>query len=117
MRNRRGIGTQYEEKAAGWLLGQGYRILERNFCCRQGEIDLIAREGGFLVFVEVKYRRDEAAGHPAEAVGLKKQRRIIRAAEYYRYRKRIPETCPCRFDVVCILGDEVELIRNAFECG
>ena len=68
-----------------------------------------------MVFVEVKYRRNKAAGHPAEAVTRHKQKKIIHAAEYYCWKHRIADTCPCRFDVIAILGDEVEHIRNAFE--
>lgn len=75
----------------------------------------MAKEGVCLVFVEVKYRRNKAAGHPAEAVTRHKQKKIIHAAEYYCWKHRIADTCPCRFDVVAILGDEVEHIRNAFE--
>lgn len=114
--NRRETGAGYEAQAAVWLKEQGFEILERNFCCRQGEIDLIALDGPDLVFIEVKYRRDGRAGHPAESVGRGKQKRIIRAAQYYCYKRQIPETRICRFDVVSILGDRVEHIRNAFEC-
>ena len=113
--NRRRTGAEYEEQAALWLSRNGFEILERNFFCRGGEIDLVAKEGVCLVFVEVKYRRNKAAGHPAEAVTRHKQKKIIHAAEYYCWKHRIADTCPCRFDVVAILGDEVEHMRNAFE--
>lgn len=112
--NKRQAGTAYEKMAARWLSDQGYQILEQNFYCRQGEIDLIARDGRYLVFIEVKYRRDLLTGHPAEAVGPYKQRRIIRTALYYRYKNRIPEDQACRFDVISILGDEIEHIKDAF---
>ena len=68
MQNKRKTGAEYEEKAASWLEKQGMRILEKNYRCREGEIDLVAMDGSYLVFVEVKYRRDQHAGHPAEAV-------------------------------------------------
>ncbi len=113
--NKRKTGTEYEEQAARWLESRGYQILERNFYCRQGEIDLVAEENGYLVFIEVKYRRDGHAGHPAEAVHPYKQKKIVQTAVYYCYKHQIPQTRPCRFDVVCILGDDVELIKNAFE--
>ena len=60
--NKRKTGTEYEELAARWLIEKGYEILEKNYRCRIGEIDLIARDGRYLVFVEVKYRSDEKAG-------------------------------------------------------
>lgn len=113
--NKRKTGADYEEKAARWLAERGFQILERNFCCRQGEIDLVARDGSCLVFVEVKYRRNRHTGHPAEAVDVRKQRKIARTAAYYCYKNRIPETQSCRFDVMSILGHEVEYIRNAFD--
>lgn len=113
--NKRQTGTAYEEKAAMWLAEKGFKILERNFRCRQGEIDLIARDGRYLVFVEVKYRSRGNTGHPAEAVNLRKQQRIIQTAQYYCYRNRIPESQAIRFDVVSILGDRIEHIENGFE--
>ena len=60
--NKRKTGTEYEELAARWLTGKGFEILEKKYRCRIGEIDLIARDGRYLVFVEVKYRSDEKAG-------------------------------------------------------
>ena len=113
--NRRQTGTVYEEMAARWLSEQGYEILERNFYCRQGEIDLIARDGRYLVFIEVKYRRDGQSGHPLEAVGIWKQRRISKAAVYYCHGHRIPDSQACRFDVISVMGNEIEHIKNAFE--
>lgn len=113
--NRRETGTAYEDLAAQYLEQKGYRILERNYRCRQGEIDLIAMDGSCLVFVEVKYRSSRRTGHPAEAVNVRKQRRIARTAVYYCYKRRIPEDHPCRFDVVSILDHEAEHIKNAFE--
>ncbi len=114
MENRRRTGAAYEEKAAEYLTALGYEILERNFRCRQGEIDLIAREGETLVFLEVKYRRTAVYGKPEEAVDALKQRTICRVADFYRMRRRIPEDRPCRFDVVAVLGEEITLYRNAF---
>lgn len=96
------------------MIEQGYKIVARNFSGRRGEIDIIARDGEYLVFVEVKYRRDERQGSPAEAVDYRKQQHIRRAAEYYLYKNRVSEAMPCRFDVVAILGDRITLIRDAF---
>lgn len=115
MLNKRQTGTAYEERAAAYLEEQGMQILQKNYRCRQGEIDLIAKDGTYLVFVEVKYRRDLRSGHPSEAVDFRKQKRILYAARYFYYEKKIPESMPCRFDVVSILGDKMEYIRNAFE--
>lgn len=112
--NKRQVGSRYEAAAAAYLKDQGYEVLECNYRCRQGEIDLICRHGGYLVFVEVKYRAREKMGAPAEAVDDRKQERIRGAAAFYLYSRRLPEDTPCRFDVVGILGDGVEVIQNAF---
>ncbi len=101
--------------AARYLQSQGARIVECNFHSRRGEIDLIMWESGYLVFVEVKYRRSEKAGNPAEAVTLQKQRRICQTAQYYLYTRHIPQNTPVRYDVVAICGDEITWHRNAFE--
>lgn len=115
MQNKRQTGTVYEELAADYLKEQGCHILQKNYRCKQGEIDLVVRDGVYLVFVEVKYRKGIHAGHPAEAVDWRKQQRISKAAGYYCYAHRIPDTQPCRFDVICILRDRIEHIKNAFE--
>ena len=112
-RSARETGTWYEENAARYLEQQGYRILEKNFRCRQGEIDLIAEESGYLVFIEVKYRRTSRLGTGEEAVNTKKQRRILGAARWYLMEHGMHL---CRFDVAAINGTEITLIRNAFEC-
>lgn len=118
--NKRRIGAQKERFVCDWLTRRGYVIVERNFRCRMGEIDIVAREGGFLVFVEVKYRSSGANGLPEEAVDMRKQRVISQAALYYLHRYRYQETTPVRFDVAAVLGagDDVALYQNAFEfCG
>ncbi len=114
MKNRRKTGAEYERKTAEYLESLGWKLLERNYRCRTGEIDLIARDGRTLVFVEVKYRRSRAYGNPAEAVDGRKQHTICRVSDYYRMTHGISEDQPCRFDVAAIEGDEVCLIRNAF---
>lgn len=115
MQNNRQTGAAYEEQAARYLEEQGCRVLEKNYRCRQGEIDLIVKDGRYLVFVEVKYRKTKKAGHPAEAVNFHKQQRISKAALYYCYGHRIPQDQPCRFDVVSILDGKIEHIKDAFE--
>lgn len=114
-KNRRREGTQYEQRAAGYLREQGYHIREMNYRCRMGEIDIVAEEGDYLVFVEVKYRSGCVGGMPEEAVNWSKQKTISRVALYYCMTHGYAEDTPCRFDVVAFLQDEVHLIRNAFE--
>ena len=80
---RQGLGRTGERLAAEELARQGYSIIERNFRCRHGEIDLIAEEGNDLVFIEVKTRRGDAYGLPEEAVTLRKQQKIVQVATYY----------------------------------
>ena len=113
--NTRNTGTSYERKAAEYLEQQGLVILKHNYRCRQGEIDLIAEKDGYLVFVEVKYRRTGQKGDPAEAVDYRKQKKISKVAEYYCWKKRKLNQ-PCRFDVICVLGQEIRHIEHAFEC-
>ena len=102
--------------AAEFLRNQGLRILEKNFRCRNGEIDLIARDGKYLVFIEVKYRKNQGSGSPFAAVGKQKQRTIIKVALFYLIRHGFQDDIPCRFDVVGIDGEEIRWIKNAFEC-
>lgn len=111
---KREKGFLYEGMAAEYLKKKGYQIVARNFYTRSGELDLIARDGVYLVFVEVKYRANRWGGHPLEAVDRNKKRRIRGAAQFYLLRHGFPETTPCRFDVVGILGDEIVHIENAF---
>lgn len=78
--NRRQIGSRSEQAAGEFLKRQGYTILQYNFRCRRAEIDIVAREGRYLVFVEVKWRSSDKNGAPEEAVDFRKQRRILYAA-------------------------------------
>ena len=112
--NKRKTGQEQEVKAACFLKTQGYQILERNYRCKKGEIDLIAREGQYLVFVEVKYRKNARNGYPEEAVDTRKHKKICETAAYYVYKNRIPEYTPMRFDVVAVLDGEFKLIKDAF---
>lgn len=113
-KNQRAVGTVYEKMAGEYLKRKGYEIVEYNFRCRFGEIDIIARDGEYLVFCEVKYRSQKRTGHPLEAVDTRKQRNISKCAMYYLMRKQIWNV-PCRFDVVSIEGEVLTLIKNAFE--
>ena len=114
MQNKRNIGNEYERIAGKYLEEHGYQITEYNFYSRHGEIDIIARHQGYLVFVEVKYRKDDSAGSPLDAVTVQKQRTISKCAMYYM-KKNYLNDVPVRFDVVGIVGDEVTLVKNAFD--
>ena len=115
MENKRKTGSRYEECAAAFLEERGICILERNFRCGQGEIDLIGREENTIVFFEVKYRKTNSWGNPAEAVDTRKQCRISRAADVYRKRENLYGDISFRFDVIAILDGEITWYRNAFE--
>lgn len=112
--NKRSIGAVYERQAAEYLKSKGYQILENNYRCRIGEIDLIARDGRYLVFVEVKYRSDGFCGNALEAVTVRKQHTIRRVAQFYLLSHYLSEDIPCRFDVVGITGAEISLVKDAF---
>ncbi|EOS21464.1 hypothetical protein C806_04447 [Lachnospiraceae bacterium 3-1] len=107
-------GIAWEHWAAEFLKEKGYQILHTNFYSRYGEIDLIARQGTYLVFLEVKYRKNIKGGHPLEAVDVRKQRRICKTAAYYCMRYGYGESTPCRFDVIGILGEEMFHVEDAF---
>lgn len=113
--NTRATGAQKEEQVCAYLLSQGVKIAERNFRNRQGEIDIVGYDGTYLVFFEVKYRSGKSRGSAAEAVGIAKQKKICRVADYYRYLHRCAEDTPIRFDVVAVDGDTLRWIKNAFE--
>lgn len=112
--NNRAVGTEFEQKAANYLEKNGYHILAKNFRCKIGEIDLIAKNEGYLCFIEVKYRSGTSKGYPAEAITPTKIRRITRTAEFYMLLHKLPQDTPCRFDAVVILENEISLIKNAF---
>ena len=99
--NTKRLGDRGEEAAAKFLANKGYKILARQFRTPLGELDLVARDGGTLVFVEVKTRRSLRFGLPSDAVGVTKQRKIIRSSMWYIGAElNNSETPPCRFDVI-----------------
>ncbi len=112
--NKRTEGSRYEEAAARYLEKLGYRILARNYRCRIAEIDLVAREGKYLVFAEVKERSTHELGYGSESVDRRKQDRICSAARYYLMKERVDPGMPVRFDVVTIDCGKIRVIRNAF---
>lgn len=114
MADNRQKGRENEEKAVTFLENLGFKVLEKNYHCYMGEIDIIAKEEGYLVFVEVKYRKNTKNGTPHEAVHARKQKKIYNVAKFYMYSKGYPEEYPCRFDSVLILDGNIELIRHSF---
>jgi putative endonuclease len=106
-------GARAEDLCAEFLRGRRLRILERNWHCRHGEIDLIAEERGTLVFAEVRLRNDRAFGGGAESVTFAKRARLMAAARLYLMRR---PNAACRFDVLLVAGNppRIEWIRNAF---
>ena len=97
---RAALGALGERLASEHLERQGYRILERNFRCRMGEIDLIARRGSELVFAEVKLRKDASHGEAREFVTAAKQRKLLLSAEYYLSARPWAQDLQARFDVI-----------------
>lgn len=112
------LGKKGEEIALRFLKKRGYRIIERNYVCKMGEMDIIAKEKDTLVFVEVKARTSTTFGPPQLAVNSSKQRQLSKVALNFLKEKQI-EDMKARFDVVAILlvpkGEEVELIKDAFD--
>ncbi len=116
--NKRAVGTIYETRACAYLEKKGYRIVERNYRNRFGEIDIIATDASasMWIFCEVKYRSGDGYGAPMEAVDTRKQRRICRTALYFYTYHGYADEKACRFDVIAIYGDErIEHIEDAFQ--
>ncbi|MEW5807183.1 MAG: YraN family protein [Acidobacteriota bacterium] len=116
--SRRHIGAMGEELAATYLQRKGYRIIERGFRTRYGEIDIIAVDGNVIAFIEVKMRRSETCGVPGDALDQRKRVRIAGMANHFISMKRWDDRI-CRFDTVLISATcdgsyEVELIKDAF---
>jgi putative endonuclease len=110
---RRALGARGERLAARWYTEHGYHILDRNWRCRDGELDLVVADGRRVVFCEVKARASQAFGAPAEAVTPAKQRRVRRlAAAWIHQADHRPSEV--RFDVVSVVGGAVEVIEGAF---
>jgi len=112
MRTPRNRGDEAEERACEYLRSKGYEIVVRNWRSRSGEIDIIAREGDVLVFVEVKSRSQRTHGGPEGSVDSPKQRRIISSARMFLAQTGCP--LATRFDVVTLVGERVRLYRDAF---
>lgn len=103
-------GMQAEQRALDYLLRQGLQLVERNVRSRRGEIDLVMRDGGVLVFVEVRQRSGARFGGAAASIGQVKQARLWRAVQTFLLHH--PSPLPCRFDAVCIDGDQLQWLRH-----
>ena len=120
MHNNKLLGTYGEQAAISYLESQDYKILQKNYRCKLGEIDIIAADGDTMVFVEVKTRRTEKFGQPCDSVDYRKQNKIVKTALCYISQRNLTDWMS-RFDVVEVLIgiDEniksIRLIKNAFE--
>lgn len=106
-------GASAEDHATKLLVAAGYQIVERNFRCKAGELDIVARDGDVLVFVEVRSRSDDEHGSAAETIRRSKQRRVARVATHYLALVE-PVFEQCRFDVVAITAGDAILLKDAF---
>lgn len=118
---RKEAGDRGEALALRYLQAAGLILLQRNYRCNGGEIDLVMRDGAVLVLVEVRYRRDNLFGGAAASVGAHKQQRLLRAAQHLLQTHRAYRQHPARFDLVAIDGDsnntQVNWIKDAFRVG
>ncbi len=103
-----------EKAAADHIISQGGQIITTNYRCRMGEIDIIARDGDTICFIEVKYRKDIQKGYPVEAVDIRKQFTICRVSDHFRMVKALSDERPYRYDVISITGECIRWIKNAF---
>jgi putative endonuclease len=110
---KQAIGDAGEDAALSYLSERGLKLVERNFRCKGGEIDLIMQDRDVLVFVEVRARANTTHGGAAASITARKQARLILAAQVFLQGRREPP--PCRFDVVAIDGGEIAWLKNAIE--
>ena len=111
--DKQGIGSQAEEDALQFLLQNGLSLVDRNYRCRFGEIDLIMLHDDELVFVEVRKRKNMDFGGALQSVSFVKQSRLIKAAKHFLMKYRQPPAC--RFDVIAMEGDRCQWLKNAIE--
>ena len=100
--------------AADYLIHNGFTILERNYRCKLGEIDIIAVKDDIVRFIEVKYRKDFNYGYSAEAVSKRKQEKIRKCAQWFMSERNMSQDRCCSFDVIAIQGAEIEYIFNSY---
>ena len=117
--NKRKMGEDIEFLVCEYLRSNGAGIIEKNYRCRQGEVDIIARDGRYLCFIEVKFRKDDRYGEPQEAVTVSRQKHICNVSKFYLYSKYKSLDLPVRYDVVAVFPSDniytVKWIKNAFE--
>jgi putative endonuclease len=111
---RRALGISGEDAVAAWYEARGYEVLARNWRCREGELDLIVRDGRLFVFCEVKTRTTDAFGLPQEAVTRTKQQRLRRLAARWLEDDAPLRPREIRFDVAAVLGGQIEVLEGAF---
>jgi putative endonuclease len=111
---RRSLGARGEEAVASWYEARGYEVLNRNWRCREGELDLVVRDGRKFVFCEVKTRTTDAFGAPVEAVNRTKQMRVRRLAARWLEDEAPVRPREIRFDVASVLGGTIEVVEGAF---
>lgn len=109
------LGAAAEAAAVEHLRRAGLAIIVRNWSCRHGELDIIARDGATLVFVEVRQRASRGFGGAAVSIGAAKRAKLIASAQAYL--QTLPAIPPCRFDVVCFDGTQVEWLKNCIDAS
>lgn len=112
--DKRIVGGLYEQRAMNYLLKNGFCIIDTNYRCRLGEIDIIAIKDEILRFIEVKYRKNNSFGEPYEAVTKSKQRKIIKTAMWYLNVNAKYQNRQCSFDVISITDSEIMYLENCF---
>jgi putative endonuclease len=112
--DKKSKGDLAEQKACDFLQSQGLQLIIRNYRCRYGEIDLIMHDKNDIVFVEVRSRACSDYGHPEESVNRHKQKKILHTALYFLQEKNTLDTIDCRFDVIGLLNNQIEWIKDAF---
>jgi putative endonuclease len=112
------VGEKAERLAQQYLEQNGLSLITSNYHCRSGEIDLIMDHGNFLVFIEVRYRKNDIYGSAAESITRQKQRRLLATANHYLQNEKLYGDNSCRFDVITVSGQynpQIEWIKNAFQ--
>lgn len=112
--NKRKIGSLYEEIASEYLMNNGFSILEHNYRCKIGEIDIIACKDNIIRFIEIKYRKNTEYGYALEAVSKNKQLKIMKTAQWYINEKHLGEDVNYSFDVIAIQGNDIQYLFNCF---
>lgn len=111
----RKLGQAYERQALSYLTQQGLRLIQCNFNCKLGEIDLIMQDKLQLVFVEVRYRSQLSHGSALESITASKQQKLIKTAEYFLLTHSQYQHCPSRFDVISLQPSGITWLPNAFQ--